>query len=96
MSHPDLWILRHGQTVWNLAGRMQGRMDSPLTRLGEAQARQMNSMLKAADLPGDVTYHASPQGRCRATAELALAAIARAMPPASAVRIVVPSSFSFS
>ena len=26
---PDLLILRHGETEWNLAGRMQGDLDAP-------------------------------------------------------------------
>lgn len=38
---PDLYLMRHGQTVWNAEGRMQGRLDSPLTPLGEAQARRL-------------------------------------------------------
>ncbi|NNE80209.1 MAG: histidine phosphatase family protein [Silicimonas sp.] len=75
MSHPDLWILRHGQTQWNLAGRMQGWKDSPLTALGQSQARQQNALLQQADLPRDVGFHVSPLGRCRATAELALAGL---------------------
>ena len=27
-------LVRHGETVWNLAGRLQGHGDSPLTELG--------------------------------------------------------------
>jgi probable phosphoglycerate mutase len=33
-----LFLVRHGQTVMNRGGRFQGRADSPLTELGEAQA----------------------------------------------------------
>jgi 2,3-bisphosphoglycerate-dependent phosphoglycerate mutase/probable phosphoglycerate mutase len=33
-----LVLLRHGQTDYNLAGRMQGHIDSQLTDLGQAQA----------------------------------------------------------
>ena len=75
MTYPDLWILRHGQTEWNLAGRMQGWLDSPLTTLGKSQARQQNRLLKQAGLPEDAGFYASPQARCRATAELALAGL---------------------
>ena len=71
LNHPDLWILRHGQTEWNAAGRMQGRLNSPLTPKGQDQARQQNRLLKEAGLPGHVTYHCSPLGRTRETAALA-------------------------
>jgi len=29
---PELYILRHGQTEWNVLGKYQGQMDSPLTK----------------------------------------------------------------
>ncbi len=34
----ELHIFRHGETEWNLTGRMQGFKDSPLTSLGKFQA----------------------------------------------------------
>ena len=34
----NLYILRHGETVFNLENRIQGHLDSPLTPLGVAQA----------------------------------------------------------
>ena len=36
---PTLYVLRHGQTEYNLQKRVQGRCDSPLTPLGVEQAR---------------------------------------------------------
>ena len=36
---PMLYVLRHGQTEFNLQHRVQGRCDSPLTPLGVEQAR---------------------------------------------------------
>ncbi|MBT6023839.1 MAG: histidine phosphatase family protein, partial [Gammaproteobacteria bacterium] len=47
MKSKVVYVLRHGQTEWNLAGRMQGRMDSPLTALGEAQADAHGALLKS-------------------------------------------------
>ena len=35
-----IYIVRHGQTAWNLKKRKQGRKDSPLTLLGIEQARK--------------------------------------------------------
>ena len=38
MSLRRLGLLRHGQTNFNLVGRMQGHLDSELTEVGRAQA----------------------------------------------------------
>lgn len=69
---PDLWVLRHGETEWNVAGRLQGRLDSPLTPVGEAQARAQGMLLRNAGLPRDVQVRVSTAGRARRTADLAL------------------------
>ncbi|MBK80192.1 MAG: hypothetical protein CMQ43_04670 [Gammaproteobacteria bacterium] len=68
MSGKVLYILRHGQTEWNVARRMQGRRDSPLTELGRIQADLHGRTLARQ---GRVeALIASPLGRTRATAEL--------------------------
>lgn len=41
-----LHLIRHGETQWNLAGRMQGRKNSELTPLGKEQAGQLADTLK--------------------------------------------------
>ncbi len=38
-------IIRHGETEWNLAGRYQGQLDSPLTPRGVAQAEAIAKRL---------------------------------------------------
>jgi broad specificity phosphatase PhoE len=36
-----LLLIRHAQTVWNAAGRVQGQADPPLSELGESQRRAL-------------------------------------------------------
>lgn len=42
-----LILVRHGETEWNKAGRIQGHSDSPLTAEGIAQAEAMGARLCA-------------------------------------------------
>ena len=67
-----IWLVRHGQTEMNRVGRFQGRLDLPLTELGEAQARRVGARLQApaAEVGGDWVIDASPLGRTRRTAAL--------------------------
>jgi len=71
MTYPPLYILRHGQTVWNSEQRIQGSLDSPLTELGKAQAAQQRVILNDLDLNGFDAV-SSPQGRAVETAKIAL------------------------
>jgi probable phosphoglycerate mutase len=66
-----LYLIRHGETEWNRAKKVQGWNDSPLTELGQAQARAVAGILAAeiADLSEAILY-CSPLGRARATAEI--------------------------
>jgi len=69
---PDrrIFLLRHGETVWNREGRMQGWRDSPLTLKGIAQARAYGTRLRALLGPGLPGYRlvSSPLGRAWQTA----------------------------
>jgi probable phosphoglycerate mutase len=44
-----LILIRHGETEWNVAGRMQGHLDSPLTPSGEEQARAVGERLRSEE-----------------------------------------------
>jgi broad specificity phosphatase PhoE len=63
-------VLRHGETVWNRERRHQGRLDSPLTERGIAQARAMGRLLTRLPEAVFAPIVASPQGRARRTAEI--------------------------
>jgi phosphoserine phosphatase len=62
-------LARHGETAWNAEGRYQGQEDIPLSPAGEAQARALGQRLREVRIDRAL---ASPLGRARRTAELAL------------------------
>jgi probable phosphoglycerate mutase len=68
MSVRTIYVVRHGQTEWNVATRMQGHMDSALTAVGRLQADLHGRTL--ARLGGIEALIASPLGRTRETADL--------------------------
>lgn len=71
MTLPELLVLRHGETEWNAEGRLQGRLDSPLTERGRDQAAAQRAILAGRDLSG-WQVRVSPQGRAQATADIVL------------------------
>jgi len=78
MTYPELYILRHGQTVWNAEDRMQGWLNSPLTAKGEQDAARQGEILRHRDLDG-FTFVCSPSGRAVQTAGIACGGLARAI-----------------
>ena len=62
-----VYLVRHGETEWNVQGRRQGQLDSPLTPTGIAQARAHAAALRGEAVDGVFT---SPLGRARATADI--------------------------
>lgn len=66
MPDTQIYLVRHGQTEWNLQGRWQGQMDSNLTALGLSQAKAVAARLK--HLQFDALY-SSDLGRTYKTAK---------------------------
>ena len=64
-----LYLLRHGQTEFNVKKLVQGRCDSPLTDLGRQRAGAAAAWLKAHDVIPDKVV-SSPLGRAMDTASL--------------------------
>ncbi|QQG44609.1 MAG: histidine phosphatase family protein [Candidatus Roizmanbacteria bacterium] len=48
------YIVRHGQTEWNVLHKIQGHLDSPLTKQGKQEAKQTAQKLK--DVHFDAVY----------------------------------------
>ena len=75
MPAPTIYYIRHGETSWNVEGRLQGVQDVPLNELGRKQAAHAGHIL--ADLfvrdgrdRSTLAFVSSPLGRARSTMEL--------------------------
>jgi broad specificity phosphatase PhoE len=67
----EVFLLRHGETVWNAERRLQGEHDSPLTCRGREQAHVLGQILAKQLGPRlQVPMYVSPLGRARATAAI--------------------------
>ena len=64
-----LYIIRHGETLWNTEGRLQGKADIDLNENGVRLAKVTAKGMK--DIPFDLAI-TSPLIRARRTAELVL------------------------
>ncbi|WWD22261.1 hypothetical protein CI109_106752 [Kwoniella shandongensis] len=70
-----LYLVRHGQTALNEAGKVQGLIDEPLSPQGQDQARKLAQHLKL--IPFTEAW-SSPTKRAQETAEVILSAQPRA------------------
>lgn len=63
----NIYLTRHGETEWNLESRIQGFLDSKLTKKGRADAEKL--ALRLRDVDFDIAF-SSTQGRAIETAEI--------------------------
>lgn len=80
MLPPTVYYIRHGETDWNVVGRLQGRQDIPLNARGRAQASHCGNVLhdlfaQTGRDPDAPDYVSSPLDRARETMELARTAL---------------------
>lgn len=68
----QVFLVRHGETTWNRAGRRQGRLDSPLTPDGLAQVAAVARLLAAHPIDAVCS---SPLGRAATTASVVAEAL---------------------
>ncbi len=64
-----LYLMRHGQTLFNVQQRIQGWCDSPLTELGIQQAKKAGQYFKEHQIHFDHAYSSTSE-RCCDTLEL--------------------------
>lgn len=66
MSKTEIILIRHGETEWNVAGRLQGQHDSVLTAAGVKQAKALARRMKSDHFNH---LYSSDLGRAMSTAQ---------------------------
>jgi probable phosphoglycerate mutase len=87
------YLIRHGETDWNLNGRWQGHADVPLNQVGQAQARRLATRLLREGVRFDALYSSDLQ-RAWATARAVGAALDLVPQPLPALREIDVGSWS--
>jgi broad specificity phosphatase PhoE len=72
---PTIYYIRHGETDWNVEGRLQGGIDTPLNDLGRSQATHAGCILaglfaRDGRIASSLAFVASPLQRARHTMDL--------------------------
>ena len=66
----QLWLVRHGETEWNVVGRVQGHTKTELNEKGRLQAGELGRRLRGKNF---AAVYASDLPRAYQTAEIAVA-----------------------
>jgi broad specificity phosphatase PhoE len=78
-----LLLVRHGESTWNVAHRIQGQLDPPLSERGLVQAGELAQRLAGHELAG---FYTSDLCRARQTAEPIERAVGREAIPITGLR----------
>ncbi|WP_075883767.1 histidine phosphatase family protein [Candidatus Protochlamydia sp. W-9] len=65
----DIYLIRHGETDWNMLGKLQGHIDISLNSSGKIQARNLQKQLNHINF---AAAFSSDLSRARQTAEIVL------------------------
>ena len=63
----NLYVVRHGETIWNVERKVQGITDIPLTDKGRSEAKELQDLISTLSI--DVVI-SSPLDRARETAKI--------------------------
>ena len=63
----NLYVVRHGETIWNREHKVQGITDIPLTEKGKEEAKELQNIIKTLNI--DIVI-SSPLIRARETAKI--------------------------
>lgn len=63
----NLYVVRHGETIWNVEHKVQGITDIPLTEKGKKEAEELQELISTLNI--DVVI-SSPLIRARETAKI--------------------------
>ena len=63
----NLYVVRHGETIWNVEHRVQGITDIPLTEKGKIEAKELQKLIEQLNI--DIVI-SSPLERARETAKI--------------------------
>ena len=63
----NLYVVRHGETIWNKEGKVQGITDIPLTDKGKLEAQTLQPLIESLNI--DIVI-SSPLSRAKETAKI--------------------------